>query len=108
MPRRGLDRAAVVAAAAALADEVGLEGLTLASLAERLDVRSPSLFNHVPGGLTGLRRELALHGLRELATRLSRAAVGRAGGEAVRAVAAAYRAFGRERPGLYAATLHST
>ena len=37
MPRRGLDRAAVVEAAAALADEVGLDGLTLAGawLAER-------------------------------------------------------------------------
>ena len=62
MPRRGLDRAAVVEAAAALADEVGLDGLTLAGVAERLGVRSPSLFNHLPNGLEGLRRELALLG----------------------------------------------
>jgi AcrR family transcriptional regulator len=102
-----LDRVVVVAAAAALADEVGLAGLTLAALAERLGVRSPSLFNHVPGGLPGLRRELALLGLRELAARLGRAAVGKAGGDAVRAVADAYRGFGRERPGLYAATLRA-
>jgi AcrR family transcriptional regulator len=107
MPRRGLDRAAVVAAAADLADEVGLAGLTLAGVAARLGVRSPSLFNHVPGGLDGLRRELALLGLRELTARLGRAAVGKAGGEAVRAVADAFRAFGRARPGVYAATLRA-
>jgi AcrR family transcriptional regulator len=107
MPRRGLDRAAVVAAAAALADETGLDGLTLTGVAARLGVRGPSLFNHVPGGLEGLTRELALLGRRELAARLGRAAVGKAGDEAVWALAAAYRAFGHERPGLYATTVRA-
>ena len=106
MPRRGLDRAAVVAAAAALADAEGLEHLTLARLAERLEVRTPSLYNHV-GGLKGLRRELAVHGLRELARRLERAAVGKAGDDALVALAHAYRDFAREHPGVYAATLPS-
>jgi AcrR family transcriptional regulator len=108
MPRRGLDKAAVVEAAAALADDTGLDGLTLAGVAERLGVRSPSLFNHIPGGLAGLRRELALLGLRELTARMGRAAIGKAGDDAVRALADAYRAYGRARPGLYAATLRST
>ena len=58
-------------------------------------------------GLEGLRRELALLGLRLLTARLARATVGKARGEAIRALADAYRAFARERPGLYAATLRS-
>ena len=105
-PRAGLSREAVVEAAAALADEEGLEGVTLAELASRLGVRTPSLYNHV-AGLEGLRRELALLGTRELGRRLGHAAVGKATDEATFAMAQAYRDFVKERPGLYAATVRS-
>ncbi|HEY3108638.1 MAG TPA: TetR-like C-terminal domain-containing protein [Chloroflexota bacterium] len=102
MPRRGLDRAAVVEAAVALADAESVEGVTFARLAERLGVRGPSLYNHLPG-LDGLRRELAVRGLRELARLLGRAAIGRSGDAALVALADAYRDFARAHPGLYAA-----
>lgn len=105
-PRAGLNRAAVVEAAAALVDEGGGEELSLACLAERLGVRKPSLYNHV-SGLGGLRRDLALLGLRELGRTLSRAAVGKAGGDGLLALAGAYRTFVKERPGLYGATVRS-
>ncbi len=104
MPRAGIDRAAVVAAAAEMADADGLDSVTLARLAGRFGVRPPSLYNHVAGA-EGLRRELALLGLRELSANLTRATIGRAGAEAVLALAEAYRAFARRRPGLYAAAL---
>lgn len=45
--RRGLDRAQIVQAALALLDEVGLEGLTMRRLAERLNVKAASLYWHV-------------------------------------------------------------
>ena len=102
MPRAGLDTAAVVDAAAKLADAEGLEAVTLSRLAAALGVRSPSLYAHVEG-LEGLRRRLGVRGARELAAQLSRAAAGRAGGEALSAVAHAYLAYGREHPGSYAA-----
>ena len=104
MPRAGIDRATVVAAAAEMADAQGLESVTLARLAERFGVRPPSLYNHVAGA-EGLRRELALLGLRELIADLTRAAIGRSGADAVLALSEAYRAFARRRPGLYAAAL---
>jgi AcrR family transcriptional regulator len=104
MPRRpGLDRAAVGRAAAVMADERGLAGLSLADLAAQLGVRPPSLYNHIPN-MAALQRDLAVLGARELGARLARAAVGKAGDAAVIAMAEAYRAFVRERPGLYAAT----
>ncbi len=106
MPRAGLNKATVVEAAGALADERGLEDLSLTDLAERLGVRKPSLYNHV-AGLPDLRRELTLVGLRELGRSLSRAAVGRAGDEGLLAIAEAYRAFVKRRPGLYEATVRS-
>jgi AcrR family transcriptional regulator len=102
----GITRAQVVETAAALADEGGLDQLTLAQVAGRLGVKLPSLYNHVDG-LPALRRELALLGTRLLGAALARAAVGRSGDEAVRAVTSAYRAFVLERPGLYAATVRA-
>lgn len=104
--RAGLDRAAVVRAAAALADAEGYEAVTLARLAAELSVRPPSLYNHIDG-LDGLRRELALCGLTELHQCLSRATVGKAGDAALTALADAYRRFAHERPGLYPATLRA-
>ena len=105
-PRMGLDREAVVEAAAALTDEEGLEGLTLGRVAERLGVRAPSLYNHV-AGLGDLRRGVAAVGTEQLGDRLMRAAVGKSGEQAIFAIADAYRAFAKEHPGLYAAILRA-
>ncbi|MGZ3638658.1 MAG: TetR family transcriptional regulator, partial [Ktedonobacterales bacterium] len=48
MSRRvGLDQEAVIQAAADLVDAEGLDALSLARLAEKLGVRTPSLYNHI-------------------------------------------------------------
>jgi AcrR family transcriptional regulator len=102
MPRAGLDAASVVAAAARVADRDGLDQLTLARLAAELGVRPPSLYAHVDG-LGDLRERIVTRGVAELTDALSAAATGRAGREALHAVAVAYRAYAHERPGVYAA-----
>lgn len=106
MPRAGLSRGAVVAAAAQLADEVGWSQLTLAALAARLGVRLPSLYKHIDS-LDGLRRDVAVLALGELGAALARSTVGRARGEALHALAAAYRRYALDRPGCYAATVRA-
>jgi AcrR family transcriptional regulator len=102
MPRSGLTSGAVVDAAARIADADGLEAVSLARLPAELGVRTPSLYSHV-GGLGDLRKRLAARGARELADAMQEAATGRARGDALRAVAAAYRRYAREHPGSYAA-----
>ena len=97
MPRAGVTPDRVVEAAARLADEGGLESLTLAAVASDLGVRTPSLYKHVDG-LPSLRRLLALRAKRELAGVLASATVGRARGDALRALATAYRDWARPRP----------
>lgn len=106
MAGSALSPARVVDEAAVVADEVGLDRLTLAAVAERLGVRLPSLYKHV-AGLDAVRRELALLGLRELASALGRAAMGRTRRDALVEIAHAYRTFATERPGVYAATLRA-
>jgi AcrR family transcriptional regulator len=104
--RAGLDRAAVVAAATKLVDEDGVEQLSLGRLAERLGIRTPSLYNHV-AGLPGLRHELALYCARELLDYLTQATIGRSRAEAILALADAYRAYAREYPNRYRFTLQA-
>ncbi|SDD06410.1 transcriptional regulator, TetR family [Geodermatophilus telluris] len=106
MPRAGLSRDAVVAEALRVADEVGLDRLTLAAVAQRCGVRLPSLYKHV-AGLPALHAHAAAAAERELAAELSAATVGRAGEDALLALAEAYRGYARRRPGAYAATLRA-
>lgn len=101
--RMGLNKAKVVEAAAKLIDGEGLEQLTPGRLAERLNVKTPSLYNHV-AGLPGLRHDLALYCLRDLYDRVTRATIGKSGPDAVLALADAFRAYARQTPGRYALT----
>ena len=107
MPRVGLDTSAVVDAAARLVDADGLDSLTLARVAASLGIRAPSLYVHV-NGLEDLRRRLGAFGARELADALGRAAAGRAGSDALMAIAEAYRGYARAHPGRYAAAQRSS
>jgi AcrR family transcriptional regulator len=102
VPRAGLTETRVVEEAERLADEVGLSKLTLATLADRLGVRQPSLYKHVTG-MDGLKRSIALGAKRELGEVLGRAAVGRARGDAVVSLSHAYRAWAKQHPGRYEA-----
>jgi AcrR family transcriptional regulator len=104
--RHGVTRARIVAEAAAITDEVGISGLTLAAVAQRLGVTLPSLYKHIDG-IAGLRRELAILGVRELTVALSSAAVGRARRDALHAIADAYRQYATAHPGLSAAAVHA-
>ncbi|MET7667191.1 TetR/AcrR family transcriptional regulator [Micromonospora luteifusca] len=103
MPRVGLNQQTVVREAARLADEVGYQQLTLAALASRLGVALPSLYKHVRGA-DALDQKLSALATGELATEMTTAAVGRAGGDALRAIADAYRGYAHRHPGRYPVT----
>ena len=98
--KAGLNEEVLVRAAVDLIDEEGPGALSLARLAERLGVRSPSLYKHITG-LEGLHQGIALWGAQELARCMSKAAVGKSGDEAVLAIAQAYRQFAKDHPGIY-------
>ena len=102
VPRAGLNTDRVAAEAAELADEAGLDQLTLAALAARLGVRQPSLYKHV-ASIDALQRLISMRGKAELAEVLGRAAIGRARDDALIAMAHAWRAWALAHPGRYQA-----
>lgn len=106
MARAGLTEESVLAEAAQIVDEAGgVEGLTLAALADRLGVRVPSIYKHV-NGMPGLLRGIMLSAKRDLAATLGKVAIGKSREDAVTAISIAYRDWALAHPGQYPATVH--
>ena len=102
--RRQLNKERVLQTAVDLAGESGgIEELTLTALAAALDVRVPSLYNHIDG-IDGLHTDLTLWAGRLLLDRIRQATFGKTGAQALRAMAYAYREFAQEQPALYPLT----
>jgi AcrR family transcriptional regulator len=103
--RRLLNRERVVARAIEMADAAGdVKGITMTALASALDIRVPSLYNHIKN-LEDLRSAMAEAAARDLIDRLRSAAAGKIGREALLAMAFAYRQYSQDHPGIYPLTI---
>lgn len=104
MVRAGLTKAKLTVSAAEMADEVGIDNVTVSALARRFGVTDASLYKHFKN-LRELRVRVALLAGEEMTDRIGAAVVGLAGKDALVAFADAYRGYALDRPGRYAATL---
>ncbi|KAB1942569.1 TetR family transcriptional regulator [Micromonospora sp. ALFpr18c] len=102
MARAGVTAERLTLAAAELADEIGMENVTVAALARHFGVKDASLYFHIRNA-HDLRVRVALLALAELADRVASALAGRAGKDALVAFATAYRDYAKAHPGRYAA-----
>jgi AcrR family transcriptional regulator len=100
--RQGLDAETVLQAAIELANQQGVEQLSLAALAGQLHIKTPSLYNHIKG-LPDLRMQLSKRGLVLVKEAMVEAVIGKAEDEALLAAGVAYVDFARKQPGLYEA-----
>ncbi|GAQ18157.1 transcriptional regulator [Oceanobacillus picturae] len=103
-PRPGLNKQKLVEAAIELANQGGMEAVTMHALAKKLEVRPPSLYNHIKS-LEDLRQQLASVAIFELYNDMEKVAQGKEALEAISAISKAYIAFAHKQPGLYEATL---
>src|SRR6266436_5805450 len=76
MPRAGLTPERIIAEAATVADQVGLDRLTLAAVAQRCGVSLPGLYKHV-SGLEEVKRGISVAAIRELTASMAASAAGR-------------------------------
>lgn len=102
MPRPRLTPESVTEAAADLVDEVGFDCLSMGLLAERLGVKTPSLYKHV-AGQADLAHRIAVLSLGEFGAAVREAIQGRAGRDALTAGAQAMREYVQQHLGRYAA-----
>ncbi|MGH3492197.1 MAG: TetR/AcrR family transcriptional regulator [Sciscionella sp.] len=104
MPRVGLNTAEVVAAGAAMADEVGIGAVSLAALAERLGVKPPALYKHVDN-LGDLQHRIAALAMAEFGDALRDALQGKSGFDALAGMFTALRTYIAQHPGRYSSTV---
>lgn len=99
----GITQENILQAAAEIADTEGLNEVTLAKLAKKLQIRTPSLYNHIDG-LQQLRKKLSIYSMEQLYNDLVQSSIGISGDDAIRALGKAYITFARIHPGLYEST----
>ena len=102
MPRAGLTPAAVTEAAADLVDEIGFDQLSMGLLADRLGIKTPSLYKHVTSQAE-LAHRIGVLAMIELGDAIRDAIQGLAGTDALAAGAQAMRTYVKQHPGRYAA-----
>ena len=93
-------KTAVIQVTSDIADEKGLHNVSLKAVAEKLNIRTPSLYNHIDS-LDDLLREVAHKGMRAMNERMTQVAVGNYGDKAIKAIAVEYLNFMIEHPGVY-------
>ena len=104
MARAGLDKNIVIEKAAQLANERGLDNISLKIIAEKFGVQTPSLYNHVKS-LDDLRKQIMLYGWRQLENRLLLSVAGVSGYDALRSMCNAFYEYAISNPGVFNAML---
>ena len=103
MARAGLTGERLAAAGAELADVMGFDQVTVSALARHFNVQVASLYSHVRNS-DDLKTRIATRTLTELADQAAEAVAGRAGRDALTALANVYRTYAHQHPGRYAAS----
>ncbi len=103
LPERSPRVAQVVAAARAVIDRDGLDGLTMQSVAAELQIKAPSLYKHL-SGKGAIEIELIVDALSEMGEALHRAVAGAPPEGRTAGLLAAYRRQALAAPDLYRLT----
>ena len=91
---------AVIQATSDIADAYGLNKVSLKVVAEKLNIRTPSLYNHI-ASLDDLLREVAHNGMRTMNEQMTQAAIGISGDTAIKSISIAYLKYMMAHPGVY-------
>ena len=100
MQKRNLTNEKIIQVAFLLADEIGLNQVTFPKLAEKLDIKYPSLYNHFTN-MDNLKIEMTVYLLNELNFKLMQRLIGKSGEDAIREFAYVYRDFAFENKTAY-------
>ena len=87
-----------------MANEIGIENVTLKMLADNLNIQTPSLYNHIKS-LEDLQKELMIYGWNQMAEVILNAVAGVSGYDALEALCYAFYRYAVQNPGIFNAML---
>ncbi len=83
MSKNNISDALIVETSARISNKVGLDNLSLKRIADELNIKSPSLYNHI-SGLEEIKIQLMFYGWKQMEEKMIDSAVGVAGYEALK------------------------
>lgn len=104
MAQKGISREVVLAKAVEIVERTEIPTLSMRELAEELEIKTPSLYNHVKS-MNELLTDVSRYAADALRYAQLTAIEGKSRDDALCALAAAYRGFAKEHVGLYKVTL---
>ena len=99
MSKNNISNELIITTSARLSNEVGLNNLSLKMIAEELNIKSPSLYNHI-SSLDEIKEKLMIYGWKELGEKATESAVGVAGYEALRNMCYAFYDYATNNKGV--------
>lgn len=87
----------IIQASEKLIRQDGYEALTLAGIAKALNIKTPSLYNHI-SSLNDLKQNLALYAVKHLKHAVTVSAIGKSGADALKSISFAVVYFMRDHP----------
>jgi len=104
MARNSISDDLIIETSARLSNKVGLDNLSLKMIAEELDIKSPSLYNHI-SSLDDIKEKLMIYGWKELGEKAIDSAVGVSGYDALRKMCYAFYDYTTSNKGVFQAML---
>lgn len=104
MSKNNISDALIVETSARISNKVGLDNLSLKRIADELNIKSPSLYNHI-SGLEEIKIQLMFYGWKQLEEKMIDSAVGVAGYEALKNMCYAFYDYATTNKGVFTAML---
>ena len=104
MARNNISDTLIVETSARLSNEVGLDNLSLKMIADELDIKSPSLYNHI-SSLDEIKEKLMIYGWKQLEEKAIESAIGLSGYDALRTMSYTFFDYTTNNKGVFQAML---
>jgi len=104
MSKNNISDELIIETAALISDKVGLENLSLKMIAEELNIKSPSLYNHV-SSLENIKEKLMIYGWKQIEEKMIDSAVGVSGYDAIKNMCYAFYDYATNNKGIFIAML---
>lgn len=104
MSKNNISDELIIETAALISNKVGLENLSLKMIAEELNIKSPSLYNHI-SSLNNIKERLMIYGWKQIENKMIDSAVGVSGYEALKNMCHAFYDYTTNNKGVFTAML---
>ncbi len=94
----------IIETSAKLSNKVGLDNLSLKLIAEELNIKSPSLYNHIKS-LDEIKQRLMIYGWKQMEEKIIDSAVGVSGYDALKNMCYAFYDYSTNNKGIFTAML---